>query len=41
MSQRSSESDIVEGLHCGADDFVTKPFSMAELEARIMRVLKY
>jgi len=41
LSQRSSESDIVEGLHCGADDFVTKPFSMAELEARIMRVLKY
>ena len=40
LSQRSGKNDIIEGLHCGADDYVTKPFSMAELEARIMRVLK-
>lgn len=40
LSQRSSKGDIVEGFDCGADDYVTKPFSMAELEARILRVLK-
>ncbi|GAB6171911.1 hypothetical protein JCM15765_13890 [Paradesulfitobacterium aromaticivorans] len=40
LSQKSGKGDIVEGLYCGADDYVTKPFSMAELEARIMRVLK-
>ena len=41
LSNRSSESDIIEGFHCGADDYVTKPFSIAELEVRIIRILKY
>lgn len=40
LSQRSSKGDIAEGFDCGADDYVTKPFSIAELEARILRVLK-
>lgn len=40
LSQKSREEDIVAGLQSGADDYVTKPFSLAELEARIMRVLK-
>ena len=40
LSKRSSEEDIVEGFNCGADDYITKPFSMAELEVRILRVLK-
>ena len=40
LSQRSSKADIAEGFDCGADDYVTKPFSIAELEARILRVLK-
>ncbi len=40
LSQKSGTGDIVEGLYFGADDYVTKPFYMAELEARIMRVLK-
>ena len=39
LSQKRQEQDVVLGLRCGADDYVRKPFSMAELEARIMRVL--
>jgi diguanylate cyclase (GGDEF)-like protein len=39
LSKKSEEHDIIKGLNYGADDYVTKPFSMAELEARIMRVL--
>ena len=41
LSKRSSKGDIVDGFDCGADDYVTKPFSMDELEARILRVLKH
>jgi two-component system, cell cycle response regulator len=41
LSKKSGKEDIVKGLQCGADDYVTKPFSMAELEARILRVLKH
>ncbi|HEY5585770.1 MAG TPA: response regulator [Ruminiclostridium sp.] len=39
LSKKKQKKSIVKGLHSGADDYVTKPFSMAELEARIMRVL--
>ncbi len=39
LSKKSEERDIVDGLNCGADDYVKKPFSLAELEARILRVL--
>lgn len=39
LSKKKQKKSIVKGLHFGADDYVTKPFSMAELEARIMRVL--
>ena len=39
LSKKKQKKSIVRGLHSGADDYVTKPFSMAELEARIMRVL--
>ncbi len=35
LTARSQEAEKVEGLQCGADDYVTKPFSMAELQARI------
>lgn len=39
LSQKRGEKDIIKGLKCGADDYVTKPFSMGELEARVMRIL--
>lgn len=35
LTARSQETEKVEGLHSGADDYVTKPFSPAELIARI------
>lgn len=35
LSGQSSVSDKVFGLNCGADDYITKPFSIAELRARI------
>lgn len=34
-SARTAESDKVTGLSLGADDFITKPFGMAELVARV------
>jgi two-component system phosphate regulon response regulator PhoB len=40
LTAKSEESDIVVGLHVGADDYVTKPFSMAVLLARIAAVLR-
>jgi DNA-binding response OmpR family regulator len=35
LTCRQEESDIVRGLDCGANDYVTKPFKIAELLARI------
>lgn len=35
LSARITEQDRVNGLRIGGDDYITKPFSMAELEARI------
>jgi two-component system KDP operon response regulator KdpE len=40
LTVRSSESDKVEALDAGADDFVTKPFSTPELLARIRAALR-
>lgn len=40
LSQKKSEEEILEGLKCGADDYVTKPFSINELEDRISKVLR-
>ncbi len=34
LSARDAESDVVRGLNIGADDYVTKPFSIKELLAR-------
>ncbi len=39
LSARSDEEDIVKGLSLGADDYVTKPFSIRELVLRIRRTL--
>jgi len=40
LTARGAEDDVVSGLRCGADDYVTKPFSVAELMARIEAVLR-
>ena len=39
LTARSDESDILKGFSLGADDYVTKPFSFAQLTARIRAVL--
>ena len=40
LTARSDESDKVQGLDAGADDYITKPFSTQELLARIRAVLR-
>ena len=40
LSAKSEESDKILGLSMGADDYVTKPFSVAELSARVRSVLR-
>ena len=40
LTARSEESDRIRGLHTGADDYVTKPFSPRELIARVRAVLR-
>lgn len=37
LTARDMELDIVKGLECGADDYITKPFSLMVLRARIGR----
>ncbi len=39
LTGRKSEKDIVRALELGADDYLTKPFGMGELEARVKRLL--
>jgi phosphate regulon transcriptional regulator PhoB len=40
LSARSEEADRVVGLEIGADDYVTKPFSMREVVARVRALLR-
>ncbi len=40
LTARGEESDRVRGLDTGADDYITKPFSMTELMARVRAVMR-
>ena len=40
LTARTGETDRVSGLDLGADDYVTKPFSLRELAARVRAVLR-
>lgn len=41
LTSRSSETDRVVGLELGADDYITKPFSVRELQARMRVQLRH
>jgi DNA-binding response OmpR family regulator len=40
LTARDSEADRVQGLEIGADDYLTKPFSMRELRARVASLIR-
>ena len=40
ITHRSEEQDVVEGLNCGADDFMIKPLRVSELKARINALIR-
>ena len=40
LTALDSEADAVQGLESGADDYVTKPFGLAELRSRIRAVMR-
>ena len=40
LTARGDETDILEGFRCGADDYISKPFSVAQLVARIGALLR-
>jgi len=40
LSAKRKEDDLVKGFRLGADDYMTKPFSLVELEMRVRRLMK-
>ena len=40
LTARDSEMDTIAGLDYGADDYITKPFSLSELLARIRAIIR-
>lgn len=40
LTARGQESDVIRGLQLGADDYVTKPFAIGELAARVSAFLR-
>ncbi|MCD6519124.1 MAG: response regulator transcription factor [Anaerolineae bacterium] len=41
LTQKERIEDKIEGFEAGADDYLTKPFSLAELEVRVKALLRY
>ena len=40
LTAKSEDDDKITGLECGADDYMTKPFNILELKARIKAVMR-
>lgn len=40
LTAKNTETDILTGFNLGADDYITKPFSIRELQARVNAVIK-
>lgn len=40
LTARSNENDVLTGFSVGADDYIAKPFSIRELQARVNTILK-
>jgi len=40
LTARDTENDLLTGFNLGADDYITKPFSIRELQARVKVVLR-
>jgi DNA-binding response OmpR family regulator len=40
LTSRTDEADIIQGFSQGADDYITKPFRLVELAARVAAILK-
>jgi len=40
LTARTAETDVLTGFNIGADDYITKPFSIRELQARVKVVIK-
>ena len=40
LTARSEDADKIMGFACGADDYVTKPFNILELKARVRALLR-
>ncbi len=40
LTAKAQEMDVVRGLEMGADDYITKPFDLSELKARIQSLLR-
>jgi DNA-binding response OmpR family regulator len=40
LTAKSEDSDKIMGFECGADDYITKPFNILELKARVRALLR-
>mgnify|MGYP003772804381 CR=1 FL=1 len=40
LTAKNAENDVLTGFNIGADDYITKPFSLKELQARVKTILR-